>query len=55
VNNKNCEISKDNLKRNQDISRMYRLDENGERAFLSDAEREAVLDKSRQQIQKWCG
>jgi Domain of unknown function (DUF4124) len=52
---KNCEIANDNLQRNQDISRMYRLDENGERAFLSEAEREAVLDKSRQQIQKWCG
>ena len=53
--NKNCEIANDNLQRNQNISRMYRLDENGERAFLSDAEREAVLDKSRKQIQEWCG
>ena len=55
LRSKNCEIARDNLKRNENISRMYRLDENGERAFLTDAERGAVLEKSRRHVKEWCG
>ena len=55
LRSKNCEIARDNLKRNESISRMYRLDENGERAFLTDAEREAVMEKSRRHVKEWCG
>lgn len=55
LRSKNCEIARDNLQRNENISRMYRLDENGERAFLTEAEREAVLEKSRRHVKEWCG
>ncbi len=55
LRSKNCEIARDNLQRNENISRMYRLDENGERAFLTAAEREAVLEKSRRHVKEWCG
>ncbi len=51
---KNCQIAKDNLERNARISRMYRVGADGERQYLSEAEREAVLEKSRRQVREWC-
>ncbi|MFQ5488900.1 MAG: DUF4124 domain-containing protein [Gammaproteobacteria bacterium] len=51
---KNCQIAKDNLARNARISRMYRVTADGGRQYLSEAEREAVLEKSRRQVREWC-
>ncbi len=51
---KNCKIARDNLERNSRISRMYRVGADGERHYLSEAEREAVLEKSRRQVKTWC-
>lgn len=54
MRSKNCRIAKDNLERNNRISRMYRVGADGERHYLSDAEREVVLEKSRRQVKDWC-
>ncbi len=54
MRSKNCQIAKDNLARNARISRMYRVGATGERYYLSEAEREAVLEKSRRQVKDWC-
>ncbi len=52
---KNCQIARDNLERNLSIARLYRVGPDGERHYLSEAEREAVLEKSRRQVKAWCG
>jgi len=54
LRSKNCRIARDNMQHNERISRMYRLDADGTRQFLTDDERAAVLEKSRQQIKNWC-
>ena len=51
---KNCQIARENLERNARISRMYRVGADGERHYLDEAEREAVLEKSRRQVREWC-
>lgn len=53
VREKNCGIARKTLEHNENISRMYRL-ENDERVFLSDEEREDVLRRSREDVSKWC-
>jgi hypothetical protein len=54
IREKNCEIARKTLEKNENIGRMYRLDERGERVFLSDEERDAVLKRSRDDVTKWC-
>jgi hypothetical protein len=50
----NCEIARRTLEHNQNIQRMFRLDENGERVFLTDEEREQLLKRSRDDVAQWC-
>jgi hypothetical protein len=54
IREQNCTIARQTLEHNESIERMYRVDSNGERMFLSDEEREMVLDRSRQDVEKWC-
>jgi hypothetical protein len=54
IREQNCKIARQTLDHNESIERMYRVDSSGERVFLSDEEREMVLDKSRQDVEKWC-
>lgn len=50
----NCRIARDTLEHNRGIDRMYRLDDNGERVFLTDEERAALLQRSRDDVAQWC-
>ena len=54
IREKNCEIARGTLEHNENIHRMYRLDPDGERVFLSDEEREEVMRRSRDDVAKWC-
>lgn len=54
IREQNCQIARQTLEHNESIERMYRVDANGERVFLSDEEREMVLNKSREDVEKWC-
>ena len=54
IREQNCQIARQTLEHNGSIERMYRVDANGERVFLSDEEREMVLGKSREDVEKWC-
>lgn len=54
VRKKNCAIARDTLAHNESIDRMYRLGPDGERVFLTDEEREAVMRRSRDDVVKWC-
>ncbi len=54
IRSANCEIARRTLEHNEGIHRMYRLDENGERVFLSDEERADLLKRSRDDVARWC-
>jgi hypothetical protein len=50
---RNCAIARDRLKVYQQ-SALYDIDENGERVFLSDAERKQALAEARKDVKQWC-
>ncbi len=52
---RNCRIARENLARDERISRMYRVGADGERIWLTEAERDAVIEKGRREVKKWCG
>lgn len=54
VREQNCQIARQSLQHNESLGRMYRVEASGERVFLSDEEREAVLARSRGDVEKWC-
>jgi hypothetical protein len=54
IREQNCQIARQTLEHNQGIGRMYRADASGERVYLSDAEREEVLKRSREDVKNWC-
>lgn len=54
VREKNCEIARETRSHNEGIDRMYRLGPDGERVFLSDEERDEVLRRSRDDVDRWC-
>jgi len=54
VREANCKIARQNLEGNQNIGRMYRVGSNGERVYLSDSERAAIIKKSQSDVSKWC-
>lgn len=54
VREANCKIARKNLEGNQNIGRMYRVGKNGERVYLSDSERAAIIKKSQGDVGKWC-
>jgi cell division protein FtsN len=52
---RNCLIARDNLEQYRAHGSIYRLDDNGERVYYSEQEREALLERARANVQKWCG
>ncbi len=52
---RNCRIARENLAHDERISRMYRVGADGERIWLTEAERDAVIEKGRREVKKWCG
>ena len=54
IREQNCKIARQTLEHNESIERMYRVDAGGERVYLSDEEREMVLTRSREDVEKWC-
>lgn len=55
VRRKNCATARETLRRNKNLGRMYRIGADGERHYLSDKERNQVLERSRSDVEKWCG
>lgn len=54
VREKNCDMARQALERNEGLRRMYRIDANGDRVYLTDDEREQVLQRSREDVKAWC-
>lgn len=54
IREKNCAIARDTLAHNEAIDRMYRLGANGERIFLTDEERAALMQRSHDDVTRWC-
>lgn len=54
IRSANCDIARRTLEHNESIHRMYRLDEHGERVFLTDEERADLLKRSRDDVARWC-
>jgi hypothetical protein len=50
---KNCAKARKQLETNQRLSRMYRIVD-GERQYLSEKERGAVIKRSREAVNYWC-
>ncbi|VAX06883.1 hypothetical protein MNBD_GAMMA25-1512 [hydrothermal vent metagenome] len=53
-NRNNCMHARDRLKNFERANVLYDLDEQGERVYLSDAQRKRAEDNLRAQINKWC-
>jgi hypothetical protein len=51
---RDCVVAKDRLKNYEKSSRLYNLDNKGNRVILSDAERQVTIDRLRSQIEKHC-
>jgi hypothetical protein len=51
---RNCALARDRLRRYQSASSLYNLDKQGERRFLSDAERTAYEQSAQQDVARWC-
>ena len=49
-----CAIARDHLRQYQQYGGIYRLDGDGERVYLSDHERDALIKRSRDAIARWC-
>jgi hypothetical protein len=49
-----CVVARDKLRRYQGNGGVYRLDKDGERVYLSDQERDALIQRSRNKITKYC-
>lgn len=54
IREQNCQIARQTQQHNESLGRMYRVDANGERIYLSDEERAMVLKRSREDVEKWC-
>jgi hypothetical protein len=52
--NSQCVHAKDALKNYETAGRLYNLDKDGNRVFMSDAEKEATTENLRAQIKKHC-
>jgi len=49
-----CAIARDRLRQYQQYGAVYRLDEAGKRVYLSEQERAALIQRSRDDIARWC-
>ena len=52
---RNCANSKDNLRRYQSSSSVYKVDDKGNRVTLPGAERDKSIQRARDEVKKWCG
>jgi hypothetical protein len=50
-----CRVARDNYNNLKDVARIYKLDADGNRVFLSDAEAEAKRETARQVMTTACG
>jgi cell division protein FtsN len=51
---RNCIQARDNLRKYTDYGNVYRLDEDGKREYLSEKERAALLQRSREAVARLC-
>ena len=51
---RNCLYARDRLKNYQKAGRLYRLDKDGNRVILSDAERQGSTERLKAEIKKYC-
>jgi len=49
-----CGIARDRLRQYQQYGAIYRLDDAGKRVYLSEQERAALVQQSRDDIARWC-
>lgn len=49
-----CGIARDRLRQYQQYGAIYRLDDAGKRVYLSEQERAALIQRSRDDIARWC-
>ena len=52
---RNCAISKDNLRRYESSSAVYKVDDQGKRILLPSSERDKSIQRARAEVKKWCG
>jgi len=50
----NCNRARDNMRRYNDYGSIYRLDDGGNRIYLSEQERNSLLQRSREEVARWC-
>ena len=51
---RNCMTARDDLRQYSRSGSIYRLGEDGERIYLSEQERDTLLDRYRQAVADWC-
>jgi len=51
---RNCAMSKDNLRRYESSSAVYKVDDKGKRIILPSAERDKSIGQARAEVKKWC-
>lgn len=51
---KNCIRARDRLRQYQEYGSIYRLDDAGNRVYMSDQERVSAIQRSRESVAKWC-
>jgi hypothetical protein len=51
---RNCALARDRQRQYTDAGRIYRLDNDGKRSYMSDQERESLLQRSRENVARWC-
>lgn len=51
---RNCAIAKDNLRRYESSSSVYKVDDKGNRITLPGSERDKSIQRARAEVKKWC-
>ena len=51
---RNCVRARDNLRQSSEAGSIYRLDDSGNRIYLSEPERVAAIRRHRQAVTDWC-
>ncbi|MFO7603493.1 MAG: DUF4124 domain-containing protein [Gammaproteobacteria bacterium] len=52
---RNCANAKDNLRRYESSSSVYKVDDAGNRITLPGSERDKSIQRARAEVRKWCG
>ena len=52
---RNCNKARDDLRSAREAGAIYKLDNNGERVYYSDRQREQTIEKYQQAVRDWCG